>query len=235
MVKQVIKKYFILIFVILTSTICLNARNLSNDEPIKGEDSTEMALPAIKIELNGSSISPNGGIEISEAKNLLVMKLKKDGTKGKINSAIEVNEITTKEAWENIGVQLYQVDLNYAWINGIAIIKNKKVLEVLPNNSAKTVFLADLDNDNIYEIYTNYSWGSGIVSEEIHGFNVALNEGYYLGWRMKQNYHLYINNGILMAEVFHFKQSSTIFDKAYETTGKVILKDVNNKKELSIE
>jgi hypothetical protein len=235
MVIQFIKKYFIIIFVIVTSTICLNATNLSNEEPIKGDDSTEKALPAIKIELNGNYISPNGGIDLSEAKILLVAKLKKEGKKGNINSAIEVKEITTKEVWENIGVQLYKVDLDYAWINGIAIIKNNKVMEIFPGMPTEAVFLADLDNDRIYEIYSNFFIGSGIVSEEILGFDVASNEGYYLGNRMKQNFHLYIDGGILKAEVHHLKQSGSMFDKDYKTRGKVILKDINNGKELAIE
>jgi hypothetical protein len=229
MVIQFIKNYLIIIFVILTSTICLNATNLSKDEPIYGDESSEMSLPA--IEIGGNYISPKGAIVLSEAKNLIVANLKKDDTKGNIYSANEVNEVTTKEAWENIGVQLYKVDGNYSWINGIAIIKNKKVLEVLPSNSAEAVFFADLDNDHIYEIYSNYFLGSGIISEEVYGFNYAINEAYSLSMRQEFDLHLYIDNGILMVEMRHWN----VYDDQNKTTGKVILKDNNNKKELAIE
>jgi len=228
MVIQFIKNYFIIIFVILTSTICLNATNLSNDEPIKGDDSTEKSLPAIKIEFNGNYISPNGGIDISEAKNLIVMLIKKN-KECDINLANGIKEITTKEAWENVGLQLYSV--NYSWINSIAIIKNREVLAVVPSNSAETVFLADLDNDHIYEIYSNYFLGSGIISEEIYGFNYATNEAYSLSRRQELDLHLYIDNGILMVEMRHWN----VYDDQNKTTGKVILKDNKNKKELAIE
>lgn len=224
------KVIFILIFITLPFSACLFAISMSNIKPIIVDRVPEMNLPA--IEIIGNYISPSDGINISEARKLIISKLKKDGIKGKIDSAIKVDEITTKEAWENTGVQLYRVDVDYAWLNGLAIIKNKKVLAVLSGMPTEAVFLADLDKDGVYEVYTNAFFGSGIISEEIQGYNVTLNEFYKLSMRMKQDIHLYIENGILMAKVRPYRYKD---DKNNIRIGKVILKENDNKKELSIE
>jgi hypothetical protein len=225
------KNYFILImlFIIFVFTACSATENKSNTKPNKMDKSPLINLPAIKID--GNYISLNDGINVSDARKLIISKMEKDGVKGDINSVAKINEITTKEAWENVGVQLYSVDVDYAWLNAIAIIKDKKVLAVLSGMPTNTAFLADLDKDGIYEIYTNISMGSGIVSEEIRGYNIALNEHYALSMRMKQDIYLNIENGTLMAEVRPWNKE----DKNNTKRGKVILKKNDQKRELAIE
>ena len=201
----------------------MSATELSN-----GDEINKMKLPT--LEINGNYISPSGGIDSTEAKKLIIIELKKDGVKGDINSVINLQEITTKESWENVGVQLYKVKVDYAWINGIAVIKNKEVLTILSGMPTEAVFLSDLDNDSIYEIYINILLGSGIISEEILGFNVATNKSYRLSMRKEKDLHLYIENGMLMTEIRSYK------NKANSTNiGKVILKNKDNKSELEIE
>ena len=165
-----------------------------NEDNISGTN-----LPA--VEINGDNYSPNEGVSISFAKTNIITELIKEGVKGDINSSLKLTEITTKEAWKNARVQIYRVSLDYAWLDGVALIKNKKVLTILKGMPIKSIFLADLDMDGIYEIYTNYYLGSGIISKEISGYNISLNENYKLAMRMENDLELFIDNGILKATV----------------------------------
>lgn len=212
MIYKVFISFFVLTFICLTNIFCQDSFNLPHDDKI-----SESNLPALKI--NGDFYTPDRGVDISVAKDSIISELTKEGIKGDIISIIKITEITTKESWQNMGVQLYRVILDYSWINGVALIKNKKVLTILKGMPTETVFLADLDKDSIYEIYTNYFLGSGIISEEINGYNISLNENYCLSMRMEKHLHLYIANGILMAEV-------RLYNKPDE---KPIIKKVNLK------
>lgn len=229
MVTKVRKYYFILLFFTLTFSTFLYATTMLTTRLLNEDEINKKDLPA--IEINGNYISPNGGIDTTEAKKLIIIELKKDSVKGDINSAIKLREITTKESWENIGVQLYKVNVDYAWINGIAVIKDKEVLTILSGMPTETIFLSDLDNDSIYEIYINILLGSGIISEEILGFNVSSNESYRLSMRMEKDLHLFIENGILMTKIRPFHNNKV----KNTSTGKVILKNSDNRSELAIE
>ena len=214
---------FLLTFICLSNICCQDTSNVPHIDKI-----SESNLPALKI--NGDYYTPEKGVDISVAKAIITTELRKEGIKGDISSVINLTEITTKESWQNIGVQLYRVTLEYAWINGVAIIKNKKVLTILKGMPTETVFLADLDMDSYYEIYTNYFLGSGIVSEEIGGYNISLNENYSLSIRKEKDLHLYIANGVLMAEVRSYNK---LDDKPI--IKKVNLKKIDNKYKLIIE
>ena len=226
---MIYKVFFILIIITLTILTSLFSQDISNTKQIGEDENPELNLQA--IEISGNYFSPIGGIDISAAKGIIITELVKRGIKGDINSAIILNEITNKESWENMGVQIYQVDVNYAWLNGIAVINNKNVLTILDGMPTETVFLADLDKDSIYEIYTNVFFGSGVVSKEIRGYNIPSNETYYLSMRMEKDLHLFIENGILMAEIRPYENQ---LDKNI-TIGKVLFKKHENKNELTIE
>ena len=214
---------FLLTFICLTNIFCQDSLNVPHIDKI-----SESNLPALKI--NGDYFTPKKGVDISVAKASIITELTKEGIKDDISSVIKITEITTKESWQNMGVQLYRVILDYAWINGVAIIKNKKVLTILKGMPTETVFLADLDKDSIYEIYTNYFLGSGIISEEIGGYNISLNENYCLSMRMEKDLHLYIANGILMAQVRPYNK---LDEKPI--IKKINLKKIDNKYKLIIE
>ena len=46
-------------------------------------------------------------------------------------------------------------------------------MQILSGMTAKEIFLADLDEGDFYEIYTSIAVGFGIISYEIHGFNIV--------------------------------------------------------------
>jgi len=182
------------------------------------------------IEVRDNYFSPKEGIPFNEASDLVITYLKKE-VKGDIEAAVEIEEITIQEAWENAGIQLYRVKLDYAWLDGVAIVRENKVLKVLQGMLTHNVFLSDLDHDNIYEVYTNISMGSGIVSNEILGFNIALNESYYLSRRGNEDLSLFIQDEKLMVKVKpHIEQNVT------ETkVGLIVLKIVGNERNLEVE
>ncbi|HEX3029632.1 MAG TPA: hypothetical protein VHT34_10105 [Clostridia bacterium] len=152
-------------------------------------------LPA--LEVGGKPYSPEKGVKLSLAREMIIKYLQNKGVKGDIGSSVKVNEITLKEAWDNNRFQLYRVELDYSGLYGVAIIRDGKVLSVLDGMPTWKVFLADLDSDSRYEIYTEVSFGSGIVSNEIRGYNIASGIGYNFSIRAKKDLYLFILNKTL--------------------------------------
>lgn len=230
MIYKVFITSFLLIFVNLTSLFSQDSLNIEN---VKKNPETK--LPA--IEINGGYFSPVEGVDISVAKEIIITELTKKDEKGKkgrkgkkddISPILKITEITTKESWQNMGVQIYHFE--QAFLDGVAIIRDKNVLTILYGMPTKTFFLADLDKDSIYEIYTNYFMGFGIISEEIVGYNIYLNEHYSLSMRMENDLHLYISDGILMTEVRPYSKL-----KEKPAIKKVNLKMIDNKYKIIIE
>lgn len=187
-------------------------------------------LPAIELaERNG--IVPEKGTPMAKAKELIIDYLSKNGTKGDIQSHIKLREITTNEIWQNASVQLFRVDLEYAWLHGLAAIRNGKVLCILDGMPALSVFLADLDNDKCYEIYTNAYFGSGIVSLEIRGYNIASDERYSLSMRGKKDLKLFVEDKLLMVNEYDAADQLKEGSKPI-STGKLSIKDGTKGKEL---
>lgn len=207
----------------LTSLFSQDSLQIQNVDMLSGTK-----LPALVI--NGDCYSPAEGVDVSEAKAIIIAELKKEGVKGDINASINITEITSRESWQNIGIQLYRVKLDYSWLDGVAILKNKNVLTILKGMPIESVFFADLDEDSTYEVYANYFFGSGIVSMEIGGYNIALNENYHLSLRMEKDLHLFVDKGTLMAAVKPFNKTNE-----KPIVKKVHLKKIDTKYELSIE
>jgi len=180
------------------------------------------------FKVDGNSMSPKGGMDLPGARKLIIGRLEKDGVKGDIDPAAKISEITTKESWESAGIQLYSVRVDYAWLDGVAVVRNKECMAVL---NGRVVFLADLDKDDRYEIYTNFERGSGIISLDILGYNIALKEKYSLSMRFKKDLELFIENGALMARLHPPQQNR----ENNAPVGKVILKINRGKRELAIE
>ena len=59
------------------------------------------------------------------------------------------------------------------------------------------LFLADLDEDGIYELYLNGSAGSGIIHFYIHGYNPRCNKYYIISKRMETDYIFFIYKNLM--------------------------------------
>lgn len=158
-------------------------------------------LEAFKVECNSECFSPVTGVDSTKAKELIVQWLKENGVKGKIEEAIIIEEITKEEIWDNINTQLFTIEVDYAWIYGIALIKDGDVLTCMSGMPTKGIYAADLDGDGHYEIYSNIAMGSGMISYEVLGYNVKSIEEYHLQMRGKKDYGLFVEEGKLKAIV----------------------------------
>lgn len=189
-------------------------------------------LPA--LEVSGSSgFSPDSGVSLSEAQALITSYLSQSGVKGDIRSELRLTEITVKELWENTGVQIYRVDVDHAWLYGVAVIQSGKVLCVLDGMPTNHVFLADLDYDGHYEIYTDVSFGSGIVSSEIRGYNIVSDTRYSLSKRMEKDLLLFIQGNALWVKEYSY---GTLPGGTSEpaSMGKLSIKEEKGKKVLHV-
>lgn len=189
-------------------------------------------LPALEVP-GSSGFSPDNGVTLPEAQVLITGYLSQSGVKGDIRSRLQLTEITVKELWENTGAQMYRVDVDYAWLDGVAVIQNGKVLCVLDGMPTHHVFLGDLDYDGHYEIYTDVSFGSGIVSSEIRGYNIASDTRYSLSKRMEKDLLLFIRENALWVKEYSY---GTPTDGTGEpvSTGKLSIKDEEGKKVLYV-
>ena len=179
------------------------------------------------LELKNNSIHPKEGISISDAKKIITDYLRAKGTQGDIESVAKIEEITANEIWNDNKIQLFKVEVDYAWLYGVAIIKDKTVLKVLPGMPTESVFVSDLDNDKIYEIYSNVYFGSGIISKEIRGFNPKTNEEYSLSGRFKG-----VNNDTINYTLFI--KDNKLFAKTDKTSGILALAVKDGKKLLEL-
>lgn len=205
-----------MILIISTLTSCINGSHSS-----KGLDA---------VEVKDKFISPEDGLTITDARMLIIQKLKDRGIKGNTKEVAIIEEITTQEIWKNAGTQLYKVDVGYASFYGVAIIKYNEVLEILHGMPTMGIFLADLDKDSVYEVYTNIAMGSGIISHEILGYNIATKDRYHLSKRGEQDFIMFIDEDILMAKVSKYPDINRI-----EKIGNVLLKTSIDKEEIYVE
>jgi len=227
--KRFISIFFIFfVFTIILSSCEANKININSVVSSKSSVSAKV-LPALEVEFD-KTFTPKKGISLSKAQNLIITYLKKNKIKGDISSDLHLKEITVEEAWNNIGIQIYRVDVGYVCLYGVAIIKDGKVLYMLDGMPTNSVFLADLDKDSYYEVYTNVSIGSGIVSEEIRGFNISSLTHYSLSKRMKKDLKISIQDNVLwVKESPAMNNSNESF-----TMGRLAIKENNGKKELYI-
>jgi len=198
-----------LLCIVLCMTFAISVLNGCTSEANSKSSESADVLPTVDI-VKSDKYAPDGGISLSAAKEEIIRYLEKNGTKGNISSEIKLSEITVKEAWENTGVQIYRVDVDYAWLYGVAVIKNGKVLTILDGMPTESVFLADLDNDGNYEIYTNAYFGSGIVSLEIRGYNIASGTRYSFSKRMKSDLQLFIRDKALWVKEYPYSSAPVL-------------------------
>ncbi len=183
-------------------------------------------LPAIEITPD-SKFTPSGGISTEEARKLLIPYYKEKGVKGDIQSEITVEETTVKEIWENAHVQLFSLEIEYAWVHGTAVVKDGKVLGTLGGMPLCETFIADVDKDGVYEVYANVSFGSGIVSEDIAGYNIAKGDEYYLSERMKKDYKLFVEDGELMVNEYKYPYRGGVIENSGTGDGYGLPRDLD--------
>lgn len=198
-----------------TPTLSIEADNSNTTAAKKTDANKSTSLPALKIDTQ-AYITPAGGLKNSEAKDLVVEYLVNNGVKGDVKKSLVISEITTKAAWENLKAQIYKVQLDYRSIYGVAVIKDGKLLSMINGMPVFDVFLADLDLDSQYEVYANTSFGSGIVSEDISGYNLVTNTEYYMSERMKKDFKLFIKDNTLMVKEYLYGNSHKDFDTSPE-------------------
>lgn len=184
-------------------------------------------LPAFKID--SKYYLDKDELEDIKIRNLIIEKMKNEGIKGNINSKLKVKKLVNNEIFDNSKTELYIVNLDYAQFNGIAVVKDNKVVTILNGMPIENVFLADLDNDNMYEIYANIFFGSGIISEDILGYNIATNKSYKLSKRGFDNLHLYVNDDILKVEIKPYNR-----ENGNKSFGYLTIENNNGQEELVI-
>lgn len=141
-----------------------------------GDETAIHKLPA--MEVKGDHFTPSDGIQVDAAKDLIIEDLVKDGVQGDIDRSIEIEEISTREAWENNAIQLYFVTLPYAAVYGVAVVTNGAVVAFLSAMSTEGLYLADLNGDGKYEVCTVYDRASGTVALYIEVFDVKNSKQY---------------------------------------------------------
>ncbi len=189
-------KHFIILALCLFLIVSIVGCNSYNSVSISNDDNT---LPAIEL-TKDNTFSPDGGTTIEEAKDLISDYLLQNGKSGNVRSSLILHEITAKEVWENDSVQIYRANLDYAWLDGVAVVKDKKVLCILDGMPTHNIFLDDLDKDGHYEVYSNISMGSGFVSREIRGYNISTGKNYSMSKRAQIDLTLFIKDKKLWVE-----------------------------------
>ena len=158
-------------------------------------------LPAIEINENNRFFI-NEGVTLSEAKEQIAQYIIAGGAKGEVKENLKIKEIRVKEAWDSDRIQIYRVELDYRTLYGVAVIRDGKVLCVLDGMPTYEVFLGDADGNGSYEIYSNVAFGSGIVSDEIRGYNISSGKYYTLSMRMQRNLKLFVQEKSLYVKRF---------------------------------
>lgn len=153
----------------------------------------------IEPKLTYRYITPPDGVDNQTAKELIAQYLVDHGYKGNLRERLDIKEITVEQAWAVNQMQVYIVKLDYAWLHGVAVISDNHVVGVLPGMLTSSVYLADINHDQKYEVCATAESGSGIVDSRIYVLDIQDEKYYTLVARMLIDYALDINeNGELV-------------------------------------
>lgn len=189
---------------------------------------SDQKLPA--IEITGNYITPADGIDTAFARLLIVSGLIMKDTNLDVNRPFQIQEITTTELWLNNKTQLYKINYPIVSVHAIVLIKDSTVMSIQFSNPSSAIFLADLDDDSKYEIYFNALVGSGVISEDVFGYNIERREQYHLSMRFNKDIHLYVDQGVLMSVSRSYKSNRP--HSKYSDPKRVLLNEV---REIQIE
>lgn len=112
--------------------------------------------------------------------NIITNYLKNEhNVKGNIEQVIIINEVND-DVLENLdlNIKIFEVNLDYAWIDGIAVIKNNEVVGFLSGMTKDDLFMSDINNDGNYEIIFTGSLGSGMLYNLIQVMDTKDNKVY---------------------------------------------------------
>ena len=178
------KRFYLAILMSFTSSI-LCAQDLLLQNFAKFE------LPAVRV--TGQYITPSDGVDILTARKLIFQYLVEREIKGDFEKRLQVEEITVDQAWKVNKMQLYSVKLDYAWLDGVAVISEDHVVDILSGMHITSVYLADVNFDQKYEICINNEVGSGIIDSRIMVLDVQNHKTYSLSERGRIDFYLNIN------------------------------------------
>ena len=145
------------------------------------------------MEIYGNYITPKNGISISSAKKIISQYLVEYGYKGNVKKSLNIKEITVEQFWIVNKMQIYSIKLDYAWLDGIAVISDENVVGILPGMSSVKVYLSDLNGDRKYEICMNSCFGSGILDRRIYVLDTQNKKEYLLSKRLETDLYLEIS------------------------------------------
>lgn len=165
------RRVLILILILFIAVISIYVRGIKDVKVYELVDSRESLM--------NSSYTPSNGVSIDEALIIVSKYLKNESSiKGDFESEIEFEEITNMVIWENNSHQVYRVKIDYAWLDGIIILKNGEVEKLLWGQDIINVITADLDGDGDYEICMNSNFGSGFVRSLVHVYDSTSGQEY---------------------------------------------------------
>lgn len=216
------KQLRIILLIIIAFTFTLTSCGINTNDIIK--------IQSYEISLEKKEISVDGGIILDDAREIIVDYIINIKKIKYIDEKTIVKEITSKEVWENDNVQLYIVYVDYALVYAIAIIENNELVAFLNGMRTNSVFIADLDGDEIYEVYSNISSGSGMISLEVLGYNIANGESYHLAERGKKDFTLYLKENQIFVDISKYPDIDD-----FERTGKLSLNINNSNQKLYVE
>lgn len=138
--------------------------------------------------ISGECRTPEEGITISEAEQIIndiyhpgTIKTDKDVRTEDAFFNTGIQEITTKEAWENTHAQIY-ID-HTKFLENIVVIKNHKAFGNTNGWYPVSIYLADLNTDGFYEICSNVEYGSGYINSFIEVYDTESSKTFRLNKR----------------------------------------------------
>lgn len=129
-----------------------------------------------------------------------------------------VYQLTPPELWHNQKMQLFGLGYGASeyglGIYCLYLTDDEKIVHFVDKSGLlgymiNQVYLADLNNDGIYEIYTNSVAGSGVSHNFVQAYEPATNTFSELNKRMETNYSFFVNNGQLYLVVQPFAKETS--------------------------
>ncbi len=218
---------FVIFFAILGVSLMSNPSptNLSppNPSPSAPPAGRSTSLPVVEVlDLLASRLEeahvPEDGMGEADAKKLCLAWIRDHDFSKLDTKQLYFGNLTKREGWESDRLQLFHVGEAGAY-EGIAIIRDGNVLHMMTAAPMMFACLADLDGDGHYELYGNDSFGSGIVNQEIQGFNPVDGSVQRLSYRMREDYWLRAAGTGLLVDVIPYDSSGPKVPGSEEASG----------------
>jgi len=185
-------------------------------------ENVENLLPAIKI--TSKFINANESMDIKTASEKIFDYLILNGSTEKNLDSLTVEEITIDEAWNNNKIQIFRIKSENSILYGVAVIKSDEVFML---HNANDVFLADLNDDQKYEVCITSEIGSGIIDRRIMVLDVENLKDYQMEARMSYNFFLEIDidTQSLIAYRSEYESNNPLENGEADCLGQLFIKD----------